>query len=134
MKSHSVFIAQHATATCCRSCIQKWYGIKKGKELSNQEIQLLVGLIMEWIEGQIGSEKQIIHLDVDAFYPSVEVLDNPALKGKPVIVGGSKERGVVSSASYEARKFGVHIRSLPLVRSAHRLGLRPHNKPNELDA
>jgi DNA polymerase-4 len=52
--------------------------------------------------------KAIIHLDMDAFYPAVEILDNPGLKGKPVIVGGGRERGVVSSASYEARTFGVH--------------------------
>jgi len=62
------------------------------------------------------TSKSIIHLDMDAFYPAVEVLDNPALKGKPVIVGGSRERGVVSSASYEARKFGVHS-AQPIVRA-----------------
>ncbi|WP_333878380.1 DNA polymerase IV [Flavobacterium sp.] len=52
-------------------------------------------------------QRKIIHIDMDAFYASVEQMDNPELKGKPLAVGGSEVRGVVSAASYEARKFGV---------------------------
>ena len=53
MRGHPVFIAQHATATCCRGCISKWHGIEKGKALSEAEVEFIVALIMEWIERQV---------------------------------------------------------------------------------
>ncbi len=53
MRGHPVFVAQHATATCCRGCLEKWYKIPKEKELNAEEIDFIVELIMEWIKRQI---------------------------------------------------------------------------------
>ena len=67
-------------------------------------------------------QRYIAHFDLDAFFVSVEVLNDPSLKGKAVIVGGSKDRGVVTTCSYEARQFGVHS-AMPMMAA---MKLCPH--------
>jgi hypothetical protein len=56
MRGHPVFIAQHATATCCRGCISKWHGIEKGRALNEAEVDYVVALIIGWIERQLDEE------------------------------------------------------------------------------
>jgi len=74
-------------------------------------------------------QRKIIHVDMDAFYTSVEQLDNPELRGKAIAVGGGETRGVVSAASYEARKFGVRSAIsgyLAKKRCPHLIFVKPH--------
>ena len=59
MKGHPVFIAQHATATCCRGCLYKWHKIEQGKTLNKEEIDYIVSVIMDWIKIQMKEEENL---------------------------------------------------------------------------
>ena len=63
MRGHPVFIAQHATATCCRGCIQRWHGIKKGNALNEKEIQFILALIMAWIGRQLATDPTTLKIN-----------------------------------------------------------------------
>lgn len=58
MKNHPVFIAQHATATCCRSCLYKWHHIKQNKELTENEQEYIVNIIMLWISRELSTQNK----------------------------------------------------------------------------
>ena len=78
-------------------------------------------------------QRWVIHIDMDAFFASVEQLTRPTLRGRPVIVGGMNGRGVVAGASYEARKFGVSS-AMPTYRALQPIGfggeqIQPTRKP-----
>ena len=58
MRGHPVFIAEHATATCCRNCLSKWYHIPKGRDLTQEELDYIVNVIMTWIKNEIKTSEK----------------------------------------------------------------------------
>ena len=84
MRGHPVFIAQHATATCCRECIRKWHKMQPGKELSQVQQDYLVDVIMTWIqkeierqEGNVIMSEGLVLQDVDVWYDSTKMHTTP---------------------------------------------------------
>ena len=67
MKGHPAFIAQHATATCCRSCLSKWYGIARGRKLDEKQVTIIIEVIAEWLNRQMESAKGEITPDAQLF-------------------------------------------------------------------
>ena len=81
---------------------------------------------------RMNSTRKIIHIDMDCFYASVEIRENPTLQGKPVAVGGSsRQRGVLTTCNYEARKFGLHsaMPTAQAIKKCPNLILVPVNMP-----
>jgi DNA polymerase IV len=106
--------AMDGTPAAARAAMRRMEG-GNGKDGGHEPISKEIGSCPQFIHRRF-----IVHIDIDAFFAAVEVLLNPSLAGKPVIVGGlPHERGVASTCSYEARKFGVHS-GMPL-RNAYRL-------------
>lgn len=94
---------------------------------------ILLNIIYLFIYGDI--MRTILHVDIDAFYASVEEIDDPSIKGKPVVVGGKSDHGIVTTANYEARKYNIHS-AMPMFMAKNlcdNLIIKPMRRPRYLE-